>query len=232
MVEGEPPPGRPSPEELFRQQQIQQIEQAKAGGMDALRNKMLAIVAQARLALDNMKRRVRAAIDGDQTALTKPLDGDINNNGSEKHVVELTKIHVQQAIKAYKENPTLIPVAENTVGGQVMRRLINKIDNPDAITPYGSPYVYEIFRKAINGEIRNPLHALTTDELQYLNGQDPSLGHKVVNALAEAAQGVPGISAQDIEKQSVLRVCLLEHRAFSNFLKFLHQSRSPRLIKQ
>src|SRR3989338_6726325 len=111
MSEPELPPRKfdISPE-VFKGQTVQAFETAKAGGLEALKIKFLEIWGQAQIALRKIKDRITRKKSGqDPDALTKPLDGRLDETDSEKHTVLLTKIHVVEALKAYKQDPTLIP---------------------------------------------------------------------------------------------------------------------------
>src|SRR3989344_7355511 len=199
MSEPELPPRKfdISPE-VFKGQTVQAFETAKAGGLEALKIKFMEIWGQAQIALRKIKDRITRKKSGqDKDALIKPLEGRLDETDSEKHNVLLTKIHVAEALKAYKQNPALIPVDESETGGLILRKLTSAIDNPDTLSDSVTPYLYKLMYRSINESISNPLTILDEEEIKHLRELNTDISQKIIGVVASSAQE-KGIAQSEI----------------------------------
>ena len=195
MSEPEPPPIRPDlTPEVFKAQHVQAIATAKANGFEALKQKFMDIWAQAQIALGKIKDKITRKKTGqDPEALNKTLEGRLDDANSEKQTVSLTKIHVTEALKAYKQDPALIPVAESQTGGLILRKLASTIENPDSLPDSMTPYIYKLMHEAIDKPTANPLTLLTEEEAKQLKEINTETSGQILGIIASTAQkkGIP-----------------------------------------
>lgn len=102
---------------------------------------------------------------------------------------KLTETGLKEAIKVCQRNPDIIPQNLNSASQQILKGILTSIKDPETqINQDSAPYIYEIFNRAINNRITNPLDALPKDELAFLHAVAPTVHNRVVNVLADAAR--------------------------------------------
>lgn len=146
------------------------------------------------------RERTEAAKKGDNAKANKPLEGKVGNETSIKHKGLVIETYVKEIIKAYKENPSLIPVSEANLGGRVLRKILSNITNPETeINTFGASYLYKIINRALTNKITDPLDVLSDREFQQLQIINSGLHGQLVEALASTARDI-GKSEDDIDK--------------------------------
>lgn len=201
MVDMAEPPPNIAAEAAFKAQAVQNIEAAKIGGKDNFLKKAIdAIRAKAAFALQSIKERFKKKESGeDKDALSKPLEGNLADETSEKHTHSITKVHVAEIIKTFRDTPELVPVDPNTTSGKVLLKIVSSIDNPDSLSESISPYLYKVIDKATHGEITNPLEMLDEAEFRQLAELNAEIGEKVAT-IAQTIAREQGVESEAIEE--------------------------------
>ncbi len=149
----------------------------------------------------SVQEKVKDKEEGKKVDLSElPRDGEVGDKVSLRHKFVDTNLSTKEILKKIKERPDLIPASAGSTGGDVIKKILSKIDNPDVeLSPASASYVVKLINKAARGGISNPLQALTPDELKYLQAADPIVGKKIVDSLTESA-GAMGVSQPDIDR--------------------------------
>ncbi len=139
--------------------------------------------------------------DINKKAENAPKDAQLRVIDGKKDMSDLspklkeTEVYVKTAFKEVQANPQIINEIQlqSPESAQVLRSLVKAIPIA-SINQETSPYLFTIIRKAINGEITNPLDALSQDDLRFLKTVDKTMHQRVVDGLSDAAQkqGVNG----------------------------------------
>lgn len=171
-----------------------------AANAQAVAEKFNALGAAGSQVRSEVRERTEAVKKGDAAKANKPLEGKVGDEAGTKHKAAVIEVYVKEIIKAYKENPSLIPVSEGNVSGKVLRNILRNISNPEAeINTYGASYLYKVINHALTNKISDPLTALSDKELQQLQVANPDLHSQLVDALASTARDI-GKSEDEIEK--------------------------------
>lgn len=148
----------------------------------------------------------------------RELSGDTEDKTTSKGKATDVMMAVAKVIYAAKENKVLGAQIQNTLQNRITATLITKISenisSPSSmLTITSSPYIYELFEKAVSGKITDidglAREFKTIKNLRLIN---PYLFEIVHDSLVKVAQEIEGTSKEEAEKKFLVPQSHIEQR--------------------
>lgn len=135
---------------------------------------------------ESSERMTEDTVQGNKLAFYKPLEGDVMTVGSKKNAVAMTHLYTKEAIKAFRQNPALLPIPAASREGQIVLGVAQAISAPDIqIDSWNAPYISKILTAPLLGPVATPTSILTDEEWTNLFLSSGYLGRKMYATLGQ-----------------------------------------------